>query len=1022
MPRFPAQPDLFADVAPAAPVSSFRGKLYSIAPHAKFLATLADKVLDGTLLGDWPREGPFWLTDVTIVLPTQRARLALAQAFLDRGQRLLPDIRTFAGEPADEEPFLPPSDLPELPAAVSATERRLVLGRLIEAWAHTPEGASVLATPPNAAEILGLADSLGELADDLVTEGVRYADLRALPPQNLDAHWQKILAFLDVAFAAWPAILAERGRADAPELRNQRLRRQADAAPLLFGERPVIAAGSTGSIPATAELLKAIALLPRGALVLPGLDTTMTATRHEVLLRPQSNAQGHPQYGLARLLRRLGAGPGEVIELAPAGSVRTEVIRTALALADETAGWAAARSELAPRIAAAADGLAVLAARTADEEARAIALCAREALGRGETVGIVSPDQNLARRIAAELLRFDIEVDDPAGTPLFQSPAGRLARILLAVVDSDFAPVDLMALLRNKATTFGLDRDLVRRLASRIDLCLLRGQRLRPGLDGLDEALDRNGATDRRGPRLTPEDKTAIADLFARLRRAVAPLSIARQKSADFAASLVESFRTVCGPDASVTGSVELEAWAADLAAHPGQGPTLPPTGPLDSVLFSLMRGHTVRGAERRRDDIFIWGLLEARLQSPDLMILAGLNEEIWPQPADSGPWLSRGMRLDLGLEPPERRQGQAAHDFAMAAGNARTVLAFSDRVGTAPALPSRLVQRLEAFLGAEITRDLRAAGQRWLDAATAIDRHDGPLRRATRPEPRPPAAERPMSLSITEIEALFRSPYDLYAKHVLGLRKLAPLGEEPDARDRGTIIHDIFASFVEHHDIDALDALERLETLAAEAFAPLDAIAERRDIWLHRFGAAARQFLDFERARSGRVVRRVAEVGGTWSLPNGFQLIGRADRIDYLADGTAEIIDFKTGGIPEPRDMVDFLAPQLPLEAAMLRAGAFETLAPVTVSALSYIKVGLGPEAFNIYPFRLRDGTSVADAADEMSRRLQSHVDALLRRDDLPMAPRVLPRPEGRQRFVGDYDHLARVDEWRVNEGDESE
>ncbi|MHB1110428.1 MAG: double-strand break repair protein AddB, partial [Devosia sp.] len=152
-------------------------KLFTIAADARFLPTLVDRVLDGTLLDGWPREGPFWLSDVTIVLPTRRARLALAQAFLDRNQTLLPDIRTFGGEPADEEPFLPPHDLSALPPAASALERKLFLAQLVNAWARTPGGREILATPPNAAEIFGLADSLGEIVDDLTIEG---GDLRRL--------------------------------------------------------------------------------------------------------------------------------------------------------------------------------------------------------------------------------------------------------------------------------------------------------------------------------------------------------------------------------------------------------------------------------------------------------------------------------------------------------------------------------------------------------------------------------------------------------------------------------------------------------------------------------------------------------------------------------------------------------------------------------------------------------------------------------------------------------------------------
>ena len=96
-----------------------RATLFSIAPNAPFLTTLADRILDGTLLNGWDRSGPFWLADVTIILPTRRSRLALAEAFRVRGHALLPDIRTFGGEAAEEEPFLPPFDAPVPPPSRS---------------------------------------------------------------------------------------------------------------------------------------------------------------------------------------------------------------------------------------------------------------------------------------------------------------------------------------------------------------------------------------------------------------------------------------------------------------------------------------------------------------------------------------------------------------------------------------------------------------------------------------------------------------------------------------------------------------------------------------------------------------------------------------------------------------------------------------------------------------------------------------------------------------------------------------
>jgi len=983
-------------------------KVYSIAPDTPFLPTLAERILDGTLLGDWPRgeDNPFWLSDITIVLPTRRAQLALARAFVERGHGLMPDIRTFGGEAPEEEPFLPPIEADPLPEPVSRLERRLILARLIEAWSRTEQGAQTLSTPPNAAEILALADSLGQVVDDLNTEQVPASALKALAPDELAENWQRVLGFLNIALEAWPAILDGRGKADASAIRNLRLERQAATAPLVFGERPVIAAGSTGSIPATAHLLGALSRLPRGALVLPGLDPGLD---YEALLRTEEAPHGHPQYGLAQLLRRLGTPPSTVVELGRPG-VRAEVIRQSLALANGTARWAQTRAALLPRMAEAVKGITILGARTADEEARAIALAARDALMAHKSVGIVSPDRNLARRIAAELLRFELEVDDAAGSPLFHAPAGRLVRQILSLAANGFAPVDLVALLRSRATVLGLERAQVARLADILETRVLRGRRPGPGLAGIRALVAERREEERLAPLLDALE-TAIAPVCALLE------SGTRFSAALLARTLAEAFAGVAAPG-PMPGRSELEAWAEELGGREGEGPLLPATG-LDQVLYKLMAGFEVRNAQPRRDDISIWGQLEARLQSPDLLILAGVNEDIWPETADPGPWLSRGMRLAAGLEPPERKQGLAAHDFEMALGNGEVIVAYAQRMGTSPALPSRLLQRLEAFIG-EDAKALREKGRVWLEAARSLDTVVSP-RGALRPMPRPPAAARPRRLSVTEIETLFRSPYDIYAKHVLGLRRLDPLGEEVGVRERGTMIHEVFARFIiEGHDIHGAGALATLNAMAREAFSGLEAVAERRDIWLRRFEHAARDFLAFERDRDGRIASRHAEVSGEWTftLLDNFRLVGIADRLDVLKDGTLEIIDFKTGSVPTPADMRNFDAPQLLLEAAMAREGAFEGMEPRESSALIYMKIAAGPEAFKPTDFKPGQGFSLMGAADEVGRRLQRHVTEFLLSDARPMAARI--RPDVTRRYRGTYDHLARNEEWTLLEGDE--
>jgi ATP-dependent helicase/nuclease subunit B len=256
----------------------------------------------------------------------------------------------------------------------------------------------------------------------------------------------------------------------------------------------------------------------------------------------------------------------------------------------------------------------------------------------------------------------------------------------------------------------------------------------------------------------------------------------------------------------------------------------------------------------------------------------------------------------------------------------------------------------------------------------------------------------------------------------VLGLRRLEPLGTEPSARERGTMIHGVFERFVAQKlDIESPEALPEMMGMARDAFAGLDAITERRDIWLKRFERAARQFLDYERRRDTEIVERHAETKGEWVFPalDNFRLVGKADRLDVKRDGTLEIIDFKTGGVPAPKDMTAFDAPQLLLEAAMAKAGVFPGLAARDTSTLTYIKIGLGPAAFQVKPFKLRGGMTLMQAVDEIVRRTQGHVDAFLLHDGLPMTAKIRPRVEtGRKSYPGDYDHLARTDEWTLTAG----
>jgi len=1007
-------------------------KLFSIAPDAPFLLTLAQGLMDGTLLPNWPRTGPFWLSDITVYVPTKRARLALIDQLLNlnEGTQLLPNIFTLGEGDDAENAFFTDPDVEGF-NVTTKLYRTTILSQLIKRWAQiaAQNGQPGFSSPPSTTEILAMAQSLGALIDDFLTEEIGFERIKDLVPEELAQNWQETLRFLEIAFEAWPAHLNEIGQIDAALLRRQRFDFAAASLPLRYGDRPVIAAGSTGSVPATRRFLAAIAKLPNAAIVLPGFDTSMSPQEQVHLIDDNNQCHAHPQFGMAKLLRQIGEGPSAVQELAPTTGARSTILNAALARPEQTANWHSGRANIHPeQLDQALQNVGLLALENLDQEARAIALAAREAVEKGQHVGIISPDRDLARRIKVELERFDIVIDDSAGMPLSQSPAGRWFRQLLAALHSDFKPVDLVAFLANRNVRLDRDRAQISKWRELLDLSVLRGARGINGLEGIKLLIADNASkkTERVTKRLKQEEADDLILLLDDLQRAIAPIlhdGTVKWNLADIARSVPALVHNICGTDAAQSGMFqgvnELLQWGEDLARCTHFSPTSQPLDIIASINL-LMQNISVRPPETTRQDVQIWGRIEARLLNANLMILAGLNEGVWPEIAEPGPWLSRGMKLAMSLDPPERKIGLAAHDFLMGMGSENLLITFAKRRGTSPSDPSRFIQRLQAFLGEAQTEKLYANTDRFKIMLANLDAVDAP-KLSPRPAPTPAANIRPRRLSITEIETLIRDPYAIYAKHVLGLKKWRPLGAAPDSAERGTLIHDVLGRFVEQgHDFTAPNAHEILMQLATQIYQRLDDVADRRDIWLKRFASIADQVIAYETKRDPQISERHAEEFGAAQLPVGnemFEIYGYADRIDLQHDGAAELIDFKTGSIPAPKDMQNFMSPQLPMEAMILRHAGFKDTPKADTVALTYIKLSHGPSPFEITNFAT--GKQSLDALiDDYWRHFSAFADIMLMRDQTTMAAQLMPKEN--QQFAGDYDHFARQKEWMIDQGDD--
>jgi ATP-dependent helicase/nuclease subunit B len=952
-------------------MSSRTPTVYSIPPSIPFADALAQGVLKR--FGATPLD----LARVTIFLPHRRAARALTQAFVRASQgqaTLLPRLRALGDVDADDnDAVLDPEFDTKFPPAIEPTERLLVLAQQV----HKALALDHSDPWPRA---IHLARDLARLLDQTAIEQVDLSQLREAVIDGLPLHWRASYDVFVQALTGWQTYCNVTQRLDPTERRQKMVLTLAERWRDNPPQTPVIAAGSTGSVKATAALLKSISLAPQGCIVLPGLDDALDSESWDAA------DVTHSQHMMKTLLAFLNI-PRESVK--PWASVsqadsRADIIRLALCPPETAERWAI--TEIPDDALA---GIDFVEANTDAEEARVIALAMREVLETPDrTAALVTTDRALARRVAAILQRFGLRVDDSAGEPYSLRPPGVFIRLLLRAVLTQFAPIDFLALLKHP-------------------LCQMMGDRARH-LHAV-RTLDRDEAvfrTFRPEPGLSAWVSLAqgrVADEWiSALRQALEPLEKRMAaKSVDFAEvlfSLMKSAEALAPTLWHGADGLGLDGVLQDLSEHAATLRSITPIG-AEALIVSTLDATPFRQAFGTHPRLSIWGAIEARLQRADLMILGGLNEGQWPPEPAIDPWLSPALRRDLGLSPLNRRIGQSAHDFVQALGAPHVLITRAKKQSGQPTQASRFWLRLLAISG-------KSLNNAWIDLARAID-VPAAVMPIKPPAPRPPAVLRPRKLSVTRIERLIQNPFEIYAREILRLSKLEEIDKEPSASDRGIVFHKALELF-----------FGRAPAQRTLANALIDGDLAMREVW-HR--PMARVVWRPQFARIAEVVAEDAneklvikrEISGSKTFPlygETFTLVGKADRIDVGLD----IIDYKTGAPPTAKYLNAGYYPQLPLLGILAQNGAFEGVPAQSVQSLTYMHIrGRGTEAVKYQPApSAHSRMEVAAFIDQTEQRLLRYVHVYILGD----AP-FLYRPRSQFAAINDYDQLAREAEWGVDE-----
>jgi len=935
------------------------------------------KKLEGCPPEDWAQ--------VIIYVNTRRMQRRLYQLFLDGPARLLPTIRLITDIAND------PS-LTDLPMPIPTLKRRLEITQLVRELLDRVQDLA-----PRSA-VFDLANSLAALMDEMQGEGIEPKALKNLDISDVSGHWERALQFINIV----------QGYFEDGAIPDTETRQRACVLALAKGwkvsppNHPIIMAGSTGSRGTTFQLMLAIAGLPQGAVVLPGFDFDMPSSVWDKLSDPNTG-EDHPQFRFSHLLNSLGIKAKQVEPWtgdATTSSARNKLISLAMRPAPATHHWQKEGPNL-KNLDEATSEITWLEAPDQRIEAMAISLRLREATETGESAAVITPDRNLTRRISSILAAWNITADDSAGVPLSLTAPGRFLLHVLELAQPQITPEGLLILLKHPLAHSGSDRGQHLLNTRELEIYLRRkGPAFLSPKSLLKWANDKD--------LYLTWVNWLISCVFSHWPIGSQPMESWLDHHCAIAKRLSDGPSETEGKLWEQAPGRDTKKVIDELLLHGTAA------GDLDLFDYSSIL-HGVLGTSETRDqnithsNILIWGTLEARVQSADLVILAGLNDGAWPEPPTPDPWLNRNLRLQAGLLLPERKIGLSAHDFQQAIGAKSVWVTRALRSDDAETVPSRWLNRIENLLsglnkqgGGNWLQDMRRRGADWLELVEQIEIAPS-VDPTPRPSVAPPIHTRPIQLAITDVKHLIRDPYAIYAKHILGLKRLDPLKKSPSAPLRGTVIHDILEAFIKAGPWrTAEQAKIKLLELSQTMLEDLVPWPTARRMWQARVVRFADWFTKGEILRQADLLSSHTEVWGRATVTDtGFTLVGKADRVDVLHDGTARIYDYKTGPLPSSAQQLHF-DKQLLLEAEILQQGGFEGLNVLQVAEATYIGVG--------------NELKLAKAPlgeDEVWVKFSKLIKSYQNPDQGYTARRAMLMVD----VPSDYDQLARYGEWGTNE-----
>lgn len=967
-------------------------------------------------------DNPELFAQIKVFLPSHKDAHALKESFLrlNYGKILfLPKILLL------DDNILPYATS-DLKRPISNHVRKLVLARLVlEIQEMTYSKA------------LSFASTLIELVDSLQSE---YVDFNKLNDVDVDCHhenWQKNLSIASKIIQSWSEYILKYEYIDPIIYRNKIFETLTNFWQENPPNNPIIIAGITNYTTALANFVKLVGQLPNGSIILGGLSSDVNLSDIK---------SDHPQYALHRLVDYCGQSVNNIKNwhsteiFLSSNNVQRNKLCTEIMRSSETAeAWFNIAERLCEdEILIATENLKVINAPNDRKEASAIALIIREAIENPhQTIALITTNRNLVQRVKAILSKWDIKPTESAGTLLSDLSKGIYLRLLCDALECNFAPIPLLALLKHSLSLGGLSKGLFKNKVHSFERYLLRGQVIKNGLESYKYALNNMikqsiDNTDNTSKQIELYNQNLLfinflEDLFKPIQNLPNNVNMA-----DFIAVYKELIIRLTNSEATestfFTDDVGQEI--DDLFSSFSDNSDLIGILPKNEIYNHIKDLCTKKSIYSRQDNnnknVMIWETDEARFKQADIVIVASLTEGNWPPNPNTNIWLSRSMQKQLGLTPPEKHIGLSSYNFVQAICGQKVYLTYSSESNGSPNIPSRWLIRLENLLkgysnNQEIfTKLYDTPYLAWVDM---LDDFNVIPKPAKRPCPTPPLEARPKIISVTDAEKWIRDPYFIYSKHILKLKKLHQINANLDSAERGTIIHKLIENFTiatksgfmgKPHDIMHKLVDDIIKTLQDK---PILAV-----FLGNKLRSIATQFVDFEIERRKTLKPLMYEQKGTLSFATSqgnFTLSAKCDRIDLDKNGNTILVDYKTSSSSAHsyEQIKAGFAPQLPLQAMMIKQGGFGT--HYQVVGAEYIIISNSIDIKAMKPKKNdTDEPLFSELIDNIFNQFKDWVEKY-NNINTAYTSRRLPQF---LKYEGDYDLLARVKEWSMNDSDDDE